>query len=141
MIDEGPAGYTMPDEEAFEEIVVQALADLPPQFGDRLQNVAIRIVDEPGPDDLASQRRPGTLLGLFTGWPRTSENADFAPTSQISIFRGPLTRLFHDPDALRDAVREVVFHEVGHYFGISDERLDELEREKWASIHARERRW
>lgn len=129
-----------PEDEAFEEIVVQALADLPPQFGERLENVAIRVVEEPNSDDLAAQRRPGILLGLFTGWPRTAQNADFAPASQISIFRGPLTRLFRDPDALREAVREVVFHEVGHYFGITDERLDELEREKWASIHAREGR-
>ncbi len=127
------------DDGEFEAIVREALGDLPPQFAGRLSNVQITIVDEPGLDDLARQRRPGILLGLFEGVPRTAEYADLARASQITVFRGPLSRMFQRPDALRMAVREVVFHEVGHYFGIDDDRLDELERERWAAIHATER--
>ncbi len=127
------------DNEAFETIVREALDDLPEQFASRLRNVHVSVLDYPAPEHLERQRRPGILLGLFEGVPRTAEHSDLAATSRITIFRGPLTGLFHRPDALREAVREVVFHEIGHYFGISDERLDELEREKWAAIYRLER--
>lgn len=127
------------DDEEFEATVRGALEDLPERFASRLGNVAIRVVEWPGPEDLGHQRRPGLLLGLFQGVPLTAEHSDLAMASRITLFRGPLTQLFARPEALRQAVREVVFHEVGHYFGISDERLDELEREKWAAIHVLER--
>ncbi len=132
--DEGEYGY-----DAFEEMVRDALDDLPEQFASRLRNVAVRVVDWPDAADRAHQRRPGILLGLFEGVPRTAEYADLAPASRISIFRGSLMQLFRRPEALRAAVREVVFHEIGHYFGIDDDRLDQLEREKWAAIYALER--
>jgi predicted Zn-dependent protease with MMP-like domain len=61
--------------------------------------------------------------------PRTTFGADnIGLPSKITIFRGPLEMYHRDPDSLREAVFDVVQHEVAHHFGISDSRLDELQR-------------
>ncbi|TMK73553.1 MAG: metallopeptidase family protein [Actinobacteria bacterium] len=88
-----------------------------------MSNVAIVIEDEP-PDG-----RP--LLGLYQGVPLTRRSSSYAAVApdKISIFRGPLERYFgRDPERLRAEIRHVVLHEVAHHFGISDERLRELDR-------------
>ena len=107
----------------FEECVQQALDSLPSDLRDAMSNVAIVIEDEP------PEGQP--LLGLYQGVPltrRTSSYAAVAP-DKISIYRGPLERYFGaDPERLRDEIRHVVLHEVAHHFGISDERLRELDR-------------
>jgi predicted Zn-dependent protease with MMP-like domain len=107
----------------FEECVQQALDSLPTELRDAMSNVAIVIEDEP-PD-----HRP--LLGLYQGVPLTRRSSSYAAVApdKISIFRGPLERYFgRDPERLRTEIRHVVLHEVAHHFGISDERLRELDR-------------
>ena len=107
----------------FEECAQEALDSLPPGLRDAMSNVAIVIEDEP-PDG-----QP--LLGLYQGVPltrRTSSYAAVAP-DKISIYRGPLARYFGaDPQRLRAEIKHVVLHEVAHHFGISDERLREMDR-------------
>ena len=107
----------------FEESVEAALESLPDDLREAMSNVAIMVEDEPP----AGQ----PLLGLYEGIPltaRTSWYAGAAP-DKISIYRGPLERLYgHDPDLLSSQIRRVVLHEVAHHFGISDERLVELDR-------------
>lgn len=71
------------------------------------------------------------LLGLYQGVPLTRRTSGYGgvPPDKISIYRGPLERLYgNDDDRLRAAVRRVVLHEIAHHFGISDERLRELDR-------------
>ena len=71
------------------------------------------------------------LLGLYEGIPLTQRTSSYSGVlpDKITIFRGPLERLYgHDPDRLVERVRHVVLHEVAHHFGISDERLVELDR-------------
>ena len=107
----------------FEECVQQALDSLPAELRDAMSNVAIVVEDEP-PDG-----RP--LLGLYQGVPLTRRSSAYAAVApdKISIFRGPLERYFgRDPERLRAEIRHVVIHEVAHHFGISDERLRELDR-------------
>ena len=107
----------------FEECTQQALDSLPAELRDAMSNVAIVIEDEP-PDG-----RP--LLGLYQGVPLTRRSSSYAAVApdKISIFRGPLERYFgRDPERLRAEIRHVVLHEVAHHFGISDERLRELDR-------------
>jgi predicted Zn-dependent protease with MMP-like domain len=108
-------------DESFEDAVQDAVDGLPADLGAAMSNVAIVVEDEP-PDG-----QP--LLGLYQGIPlteRTSAYAGAAP-DKISIYRGPLERLYgHDPALLRERIRHVVIHEIAHHFGISDERLDEL---------------
>ena len=107
----------------FYELVDAALAELPDDLRAAMSNVNVVVEDEP-PDG-------APLLGLYQGVPltrRTSRYGGVLP-DKISIYRGPLERLSGgDPERLRVQVRRVVLHEVAHHFGISDERLVELDR-------------
>ena len=107
----------------FEEAIDDALNSLPAELRAAMNNVEIVVEDEP-PDG-----RP--LLGLYRGVPlprRTSSYSGVLP-DKISIFGGPITRLAAgDQDRLRREIRHVVLHEIAHHFGISDERLIELDR-------------
>jgi predicted Zn-dependent protease with MMP-like domain len=88
-----------------------------------MSNVEIVIEEEPAP----GQR----LLGLYQGVPLTRRGSGYtgALPDKITIFRGPLVRLYgRDEETLRTEVRRVVLHEVAHHFGISDERLIEIDR-------------
>jgi predicted Zn-dependent protease with MMP-like domain len=112
-----------PDEVDFEESVEDALASLPPQLRDYMSNVAIVIEDEPP--------RGMPLLGLYQGFPLDRRTSGYSgvPPDKITIFRGPLERLYGaDSARLRAEIRRVVLHEIAHHFGISDERLVELDR-------------
>jgi predicted Zn-dependent protease with MMP-like domain len=106
------------------EIEVQrALDTLPAELRSAMSNVEIVVEDEPP----AGQ----PLLGLYEGIPLTRRGSFYAGVlpDKITIYRGPLTRLARGSEQrLRDEVRHVVLHEVAHHFGISDERLIELDR-------------
>ena len=118
------------DDETFEEWVLEAIEALPPQFRDRLGSVAIVIEEWPSATQLASVNAAG-LYGLYSGVPRSQIGADYATTpSRITIFRGQLEQHFRTPEALHAKVIDTVHHEVAHHFGISDERLHELARER-----------
>lgn len=120
-------------------MVNQALEELPDQFRERLNTVAIVIDDEATPEMLAQTGATG-LFGVYQGVPRTAWGADQAPiASKITIFRRPLEAFHPDPGALARAVRETVFHEIAHHFGISDARLEELSRESRAARGQRKR--
>jgi predicted Zn-dependent protease with MMP-like domain len=109
--------------EEFEVLIDDAVASLPDDLRSFMSNVAIVVEDEP-PAGLP-------LLGLYQGIPLTKRTTDYAgvPPDRITIYRGPLERLTGgDPDRLREQVRRVVLHEIAHHFGISDERLRELDR-------------
>ncbi len=109
--------------EDFAEIVREALAELPPDIARQIDNVAIDVADEaPG--------RPN-LLGLYQGVPLTRRTSSyvFALPDRITLYRRPIERVARgDPKRLRAEIRHVVVHELAHHFGISDERLRELDR-------------
>jgi predicted Zn-dependent protease with MMP-like domain len=110
-------------EEEFERFASEALDSLPRDLADALSNVEIVIEDEPPPGQ--------PLLGLYQGVPLTRRNSGYSGflPDKITIYRGPLERLYgHDRQLLQRWVRHVVLHEVAHHFGISDERLVELDR-------------
>ncbi len=118
---------TAPADDVLEGLVVDALDALPAEFRERLGSVAIVVEDEPTPSQLASVGARG-LFGLYQGVPRTTYGADQVQVpSKITIFRGPLTRTYRTPSALAAGVRDVVYHEIAHHFGISDARLSELQ--------------
>ena len=106
--------------ERFEELVADALDLIPEELARRMDNVAVFVQDR------ARQRG---LLGLYQGVPLTLRGSGYAavPPDKITIYRGPLERLYGDGDELRRQVRRVVLHEIAHHFGISDERLEELD--------------
>ena len=112
----------MEQTEDFEGAVEEAIDALPEELRTAMSNVAIIVEDEP-PDG-------EPLLGLYQGIPLTERSSAYAgtPPDKISIYRGPLERLYgHDPLLLRDQIWRVVLHEIAHHFGISDERLQELD--------------
>jgi predicted Zn-dependent protease with MMP-like domain len=109
--------------DGFERAVEAAIESLPDDLGDAMSNVAIVVEDEPPEGE--------PLLGLYEGIPLTARTSFYAgtPPDKISIYRGPLERLYgHDPELLQRQIRRVVLHEIAHHFGISDERLLELDR-------------
>ena len=111
------------DEVDFEECVQAALDSLPPELGGYMSNVAVVVEDEP----------PGgrPLLGLYQGVPLTRRGSSYGAVlpDKISIYRGPLERHYGaDRARLLQEIRRVVLHEVAHHFGISDERLREMDR-------------
>ena len=113
----------LPELERFEEYAQDAFDSLPPDLRARMSNVEIVIEDEPP----AGQ----PLLGLYQGVPLTRRGSNYGAVlpDKITIFRGPLVRLYgHHLETLSREVRRVVLHEVAHHFGISDERLVELDR-------------
>ena len=116
--------------ERFEELVAQALDELPAPFAAALHNVEVIVEDHPSPDDLRSTRvRPHcTLLGLYRGVPlsRRGRGYHLVTPDVIVIFHEPIERLARDEADLKARVRRVVRHEIAHYFGISDERLREI---------------
>ena len=110
-------------EAEFERLVGEALDDLPEELSRLMTNVAVTIEDEPP----SGQR----LLGLYQGIPWGKRGPHYAGVlpDKITIYRLPLERAAGgDPGKLRYAVRRTVFHEIAHHFGISDERLVEIDR-------------
>jgi predicted Zn-dependent protease with MMP-like domain len=119
-----------PTDDDIEDLVIDAMEALPEPFRSQLGSVAIVIEEEATPAQLASVGAHG-LYGLYQGVPRTRLSADAAPTpSKITIFRGPLVRASNSPERLAAAVADTVYHEIAHHFGISDERLHELQDER-----------
>ncbi len=121
------------DEETFDDCVAGALEDLPRPFRDRMVNVEVQVQEEPTPDLLRAANVPAghTLLGLYQGVPLT-QRVPFSGLPPlypdvITLFRGPLLRACRTPEALRAQIRHTVLHEIAHFFGISDERLHELD--------------
>jgi predicted Zn-dependent protease with MMP-like domain len=112
----------------FYKLVEQALEALPPELSRLLDNVAIVVDDWPDySTPLVAGGAKETLYGLYEGVPLTERGAGyygFLP-DKITIFRGPLERDF-DTQALEEQVRITVVHEIAHYFGFDEERLEEL---------------
>jgi len=109
--------------DAFDEAIGGALSSLPTDLRAAMSNVEIIVESEP-PDG-----RP--LLGLYRGVPLPQRSSTYSGVlpDKISIFAGPITRLAAgDSDRLHREIRHVVLHEIAHHFGISDERLIELDR-------------
>ncbi len=112
----------------FYELVERALEGLPPELAQLLDNVAI-VVDE-WPDystPLVAEDPEDTLYGLYEGVPLTERGWGYSGVlpDKITIFRGPLERDF-EPDELEEQVRITVVHEIAHYFGFDEDRLEEL---------------
>lgn len=109
----------------FEQLVEQALGELPERFAALLDNVAIVVEEEPSDEDLdVMDEGANELLGIYRGVPITERHYDsMRLPDQIAIFRGPILRVARSrSDALHE-VRDTVIHELGHYFGLDDEEM------------------
>ena len=111
----------------FEELVADALDEIPDELGDEMENVAVMVEDWPTPEQAAGRR--GTLLGLYEGVALTNRGPISyagAMPDRITLFRGPLCGISKDEEELAENIWVTVVHEIAHHFGISDDRLHEL---------------
>jgi predicted Zn-dependent protease with MMP-like domain len=118
------------DEQTFESIVAEALDTLPAEFARYLDHVVVLVAPRPTPQHRrAAGIRPWhTLYGLYEGVPLTERSGgEPLMPATITIFRLPLTRDFPNRATLREEIRRTVLHELAHHFGISDDRLRELD--------------
>jgi len=121
--------------ERFEKLVADALASIPRRFRDAMKNIAIVVEDEPSRALLREMdiTPPDTLLGLYSGTPLTERRWDHGNTlpDRIQLFQGPHERSSKDEDDLVVAIGETLIHEIGHYFGLSDDEIEEIEERYW----------
>jgi predicted Zn-dependent protease with MMP-like domain len=112
------------DRARFEELVADALDDLPEWVLERLENVEVIVEDRPPRDE------PG-LLGRYHGVPMTSRgefHTGAVLPDTITLYRRTIERVARDEDDIERVIVHTVEHEVAHHFGISDDRLREIDR-------------
>jgi predicted Zn-dependent protease with MMP-like domain len=121
--------------EAFERHVADALATIPARFRKAMQNIAIVVEAEPGPELLREMEiePPDSLFGLYQGVPLTERRWDYgnALPDRILLFQGPHEREARDEDDLIASIGETLIHEIGHYFGLSEEEIEAIEQQYW----------
>jgi predicted Zn-dependent protease with MMP-like domain len=119
----------------FERLVAEALASIPRRFRDAMANLAIVVEDEPSRELIRDMdiEPSDTLLGLYQGTPLTERNWGYGNVlpDRILLFQGPHEREAEDEDDLVVAIGETLIHEVGHYFGLSEEEIEEIEENYW----------
>jgi predicted Zn-dependent protease with MMP-like domain len=117
------------DQRRFEELVRRTLEDLPEEFAERLENIAVVVEEEPDPDDLREMGLdwdPDTdeLFGLYVGTPLVERGVGYSDLpDRVVIYRGPILRACGSPEEIAAEVRDTVVHELGHHFGLSDEEM------------------
>ena len=117
----------------FEELVVLALRRLPKFFKKKMKNVDVVVEDKASRDLLLEMglQSPFELLGLYQGVPLDRRGFYYGNVlpDKITLFQIPIESICQTREETEEKVREVVIHEVGHYFGLDDDRLRELENE------------
>ena len=127
--------------EEFDVLVEEALATIPEKFRDALKNLAIVVEDEPSPQQLAGidveddepLGEDDTLLGLYEGTPLTERHWDDGNRlpDKVTLFQGPIEDASEDDDDVVIAIGETLIHEIGHYFGLSEDEIQAIEEEYW----------
>ena len=120
----------------FERLVVEAIALIPKRFRREMKNLAVVVEDDPTAELLAEMEiePPDTLYGLYHGTPLTERSWGHgnALPDQISIYKNPIEEdCDGDEDEIRAQIGETLIHEVGHYFGLSEEEIEEIEEQYW----------
>jgi predicted Zn-dependent protease with MMP-like domain len=119
----------------FERLVAEAIRTIPARFRDELRNLVVIVEDEPS-DALLQEMEiepPDTLFGLYQGIPLTERRWDHGNTlpDQIVLYQGPILDECETEDDVVVTVGETLIHEVGHYFGMSEDELEDIEEKYW----------
>ena len=121
--------------ERFTQLVEEALNEIPPRFRREIRNVAVVVEQEPSPDvlDDVEAEAGETLFGLYQGTPLPDRGWGYGNSlpDRISIYQGPIEEACATEDEIRDCIAETVIHEFGHYFGMSEEEIEEIEEKFW----------
>jgi predicted Zn-dependent protease with MMP-like domain len=119
----------------FEHLVGQALDSLPSTFRKHIRNLAVVVEASPSNELLEEMdvEPPDTLLGLYQGTPLPSRGWDYgnALPDRIIIFQDPIEEMCEDDEEIVATIGETLIHEVGHYFGMSEEQIEAIEDEYW----------
>jgi predicted Zn-dependent protease with MMP-like domain len=119
----------------FERLVEEALATIPRRFRRAMRNVAVVVEDEPDDEVLRSVdvEPPDTLFGLYQGTPLTERSWGYgnALPDRISIYQRPIEEACDNEDEILATIAETVIHEFGHYFGLSEEEIEDIEERYW----------
>jgi len=117
----------------FEALVVEALADLPTEFQDQLENVDVVVEDRPSQIQLARAglRRDWDLLGLYEGVPHTRRTRGYniVLPDRITLFQEAIEARCHSDQEIAEEVKRVLRHEIAHHFGIDEDSLRRIERQ------------
>ena len=119
----------------FQRLIIEAVTLIPKRFRREMKNLALVVEDEPSPDLLAEMEvePPDTLYGLYQGTPLPERTWGYGNTlpDRITIFQRPIEEDCEDEDDVRAVIGETLIHEVGHYFGMSEEEIEEIEERYW----------
>ena len=119
----------------FERLVVEAIMLIPKRFRREMKNLALVVEEEPSTELLEEMEiePPDSLYGLYQGTPlpeRTWDHGNVLP-DRITLFQRPIEEDCEDEDEIRANIGETLIHEVGHYFGLSEEEIEEIEERYW----------
>jgi predicted Zn-dependent protease with MMP-like domain len=121
--------------EEFARLVEEALRDIPRRFRKAMTNIAIVVEDEPSPELLAEMEiePPDSLYGLYQGTPLTERGWSHgnALPDRISLYKNPIEEDSEDHEDVIVCIAETLIHEIGHYFGLSEEEIEEIEEKYW----------
>jgi predicted Zn-dependent protease with MMP-like domain len=122
-------------EDKFARLVEEALRGIPRRFRDSIQNVAIVIEDHPPARLLREMAADAdeTLFGLYEGTPLPERGAGYGNIlpDRITIYQTPIEEACENDEEIRKCVAETLIHELGHYFGMSEEEIEEIEERYW----------
>jgi predicted Zn-dependent protease with MMP-like domain len=118
------------DKKTFEALVEKAYLAIPEEFRKKIENVVISVEDYPTRDDLEKLklRNDSLLLGLYRGVPLPNRSVWRVASlpDEIVIYQKDIERICRNEREIEDRVNEVLIHEIGHYFGLSDKEIYEL---------------
>jgi predicted Zn-dependent protease with MMP-like domain len=119
----------------FERLVAEAVTLIPKRFRREMKNLALVVEDEPDEELLAEMEiePPDSLYGLYQGTPLTERTWAYGNSlpDRITIYQKPIEEDCEDDDEIRAVIGETLIHEVGHYFGMSEEEIEEIEEKYW----------
>jgi predicted Zn-dependent protease with MMP-like domain len=121
--------------EKFEQLVVEAMTLIPKRFRREMKNLAVVVEDEPSADllDELEIEPPDSLYGLYQGTPlpeRSWGHGNVLP-DRVTLFQKVIEEEAEDEDEVRGVIGETLIHEVGHYFGLSEEEIEDIEERYW----------
>ena len=121
--------------EQFEKLVGEAMALIPKRFRLEMKNIAVVVEDEPSAEllDEMEIEPPDSLYGLYQGTPLPERTWGYGNTlpDRVTLFQKPIEEDSEDEDDVRAVIGETLIHEVGHYFGLSEEEIEEIEERYW----------
>lgn len=127
------------DHKHFEKIVREGIRAIPEKFLRLLQNVAITIEEAPSPRHRKHMRLRSdeTLFGLYEGVPQTERGVEYSGVlpDKITIFKQPILEASKNEDEIREIVRDTVWHEIAHHFGMEERWVRRAERKRRKRKH------